>query len=105
MRTLVIDVGTSGLRAAIINDDGSVSDLHYEEFSPSSPANGMVEFDAMAMYAAVKRVATATIGSSRSIIYRRDSNVYICCCGSRSIRYGIGYGRNNAIKISNRCKS
>ena len=64
MRTLVIDVGTSGLRAAIINDDGSVSDLHYEEFSPSSPANGMVEFDAMAMYAAVKRVATATIGSS-----------------------------------------
>ena len=30
MRTLVIDVGTSGLRAAIVHDDTTVTDLHYE---------------------------------------------------------------------------
>ena len=63
MRTLVIDVGTSGLRAAIILDDGTVTDLHYEEFAPSTPASGMVEFDATVMYATVKRVATAAIGT------------------------------------------
>ena len=57
MRTLVIDVGTSGLRAAIVHDDASVSDLHHEEFAPSTPAPGLVEFDAEAMWQAVRRVA------------------------------------------------
>ena len=63
MRTLVIDVGTTGLRAAIVHDDASVSDLHYEECAPSSPAGGLVEFDASAMYAAVRRVAVAALAS------------------------------------------
>lgn len=62
MNTLVIDVGTSGLRAALVHDDGSVTDLHHEEFAPVSPAGGMVEFDARAMYAAVHRVCLAAIG-------------------------------------------
>ena len=57
MRTLVIDVGTSGLRAAIVHDDASVSDLHHEEFAASTPAPGLVEFDAEAMWQAVRRVA------------------------------------------------
>lgn len=61
MKTLVIDVGTSGLRSSLVHDDGSVSDLHYEECSPSSPAGGLVEFDALALYDAVQRVCTATL--------------------------------------------
>ncbi len=63
MRTLVIDVGTSGLRAAIVHNNASVTDLHYEEFAPSSPAGGLVEFDATAMYEAVKRVSLAALSS------------------------------------------
>ena len=63
MRTLVIDVGTSGLRAAIVHDDTSVTDLHYEEFAPDSPFAGLVEFDATAMYEAVHRVAVAALAS------------------------------------------
>ena len=63
MRTLVIDVGTSGLRAAIVNDDATISDLHYEEFAPTSPAGGLVEFDATAMYEAVRRVATQSLAT------------------------------------------
>ena len=63
MRTLVIDVGTSGLRAAIVHDDTTVTDLHYEEFAPDSPFSGLVEFDATAMYAAVHRVAVAALAS------------------------------------------
>ena len=57
MKTLVLDIGTSGLRAAIVHPDGSLSDLHYESFPPHSPAPGLVEFDASAMYEAVHRVA------------------------------------------------
>ena len=65
MRTLVIDVGTSGLRASILHDNGSLTDLHYENFAPSSPAGGLVEFDAREMYAAVRRVAVAAMGSQK----------------------------------------
>ncbi len=63
MRTLVIDVGTSGLRAAIVHDDATVSDLHYEEFAPNTPFAGLVEFDATGMYEAVRRVSEAALAS------------------------------------------
>ena len=63
MRTLVIDVGTSGLRAAIVHDDATVSDLHYEEFAPNTPFAGLVEFDATGMYEAVRRVSVAALAS------------------------------------------
>ncbi|MFM8793864.1 MAG: FGGY family carbohydrate kinase [Acidimicrobiales bacterium] len=61
MRALVIDIGTSGLRAAVVNNDASVTDLHHEEFAPQSPAGGLVEFDASAMYDAVLRVSNAAM--------------------------------------------
>lgn len=66
MKTLVIDVGTSGLRASLLHDDGLISDLHYESFAPSSPAGGLVEFDARAMYAAVHRVALAALAGGQA---------------------------------------
>lgn len=64
MRTLVIDVGTSGLRAAIVHDDASVSHLHHEQFAASTPAPGMVEFDAEAMWQAVLRVAVKAMNGT-----------------------------------------
>ena len=64
MRTLVIDIGTSGLRAAVITDDATVTGLHHEEFAPSTPAPGLVEFDAEAMWDAVLRVATAAMAGA-----------------------------------------
>jgi len=63
MRSLVIDVGTSGLRAAVVEADASVSNLHYEECAPHSPVGGLVEFDAVAMYTAVKRVSLLALQS------------------------------------------
>jgi glycerol kinase len=63
VKTLVIDVGTSGLRAAIVHPNASVTDLHYEACPPSTPFSGLVEFDAVDMYAAVRRVATAALSS------------------------------------------
>jgi glycerol kinase len=50
---LVIDVGTTGLRASILDADGSVGHVEYRPFAPDSPFPGLVEFDAAAMAEAV----------------------------------------------------
>jgi glycerol kinase len=43
---LVIDVGTSGIRAAAVTPDGTVSAERHVRVPPSSPMAGLVEFDA-----------------------------------------------------------
>jgi glycerol kinase len=43
---LVIDVGTSGLRAAVVDPDARVVHEHHREVLPDSPMAGLVEFDA-----------------------------------------------------------
>ena len=45
MSVLVIDVGTSGLRAAVVDGSGGVHALEYRPFPPSTPFPGLVEFD------------------------------------------------------------
>jgi glycerol kinase len=59
----VIDVGTSGVRAAIVRPDGAVDNVNYRQVLPSTPAPGMVEFDASALAAAALEVATTTLQS------------------------------------------
>jgi glycerol kinase len=61
MSILVIDVGTSGLRAAVVRPDATVTALHVRAFPPTSPFPGMVEFDATAMAALVLEVAAAAL--------------------------------------------
>ena len=63
MSVLVIDVGTSGLRASIVRVDGSIDSYAYEPFAPDSPFPGLVEFDAVAMGESVLRVAHASLAS------------------------------------------
>ncbi|WP_426572528.1 FGGY family carbohydrate kinase [Aquihabitans sp. McL0605] len=58
MKLLVVDVGTSGVRAAVVTPEGGVIVSHHQEVLPSSPAPGMVEFDAVEMAEAVLAVAT-----------------------------------------------
>ncbi|HZU79232.1 MAG TPA: FGGY-family carbohydrate kinase [Acidimicrobiales bacterium] len=60
MNVLVVDVGTSGVRAAVVRDD-EVRAVHHVEVLPSSPAPGFVEFDPMAMADAVRSVAHAAL--------------------------------------------
>ncbi|MFM7044720.1 MAG: hypothetical protein ACKOYG_04125, partial [Ilumatobacteraceae bacterium] len=38
MSILVVDVGTSGLRAGVVRPDGSVDALHHVRFPPSTPS-------------------------------------------------------------------
>ncbi len=61
MSVLVIDVGTTGLRAALVTREGTVEHLRYEKCAPTSPFPGLVEFDARAMADAVLRVAAEVV--------------------------------------------
>ena len=64
MSLLVVDVGTSGLRAAVVDGDGAISGLEYRSHPPSSPFPGLVEFDATAMASAVIDVATKALDAA-----------------------------------------
>lgn len=64
MSVLVIDVGTSGLRAAVVRPDGSVDGLNHRVTPPSSPFPGLVEFDPKAMIADVLEVAHAALAAA-----------------------------------------
>ncbi len=46
MSILVIDAGTSGIRAAVVRPDATIACEHHAEVLPDSPAPGLVEFDA-----------------------------------------------------------
>jgi glycerol kinase len=61
MSILVVDVGTSGVRAAIVNPDATVSHVHHRPVLPSTPAPGLVEFDAAVMASAVLDVARSAL--------------------------------------------
>ena len=61
MSVLVVDVGTSGLRSAIVRPDATVEHVHHRQLLPSTPAPGLVEFDAGAMAQAALECATAAL--------------------------------------------
>ena len=56
---LVIDVGTSSVRAAIVRPDATVTHVHRRPLPPTVPMPGLVEFDPAATVAAALEVATA----------------------------------------------
>ena len=68
MNVLVVDVGTSGLRAAVVTPDGEVLALHHRAFPPSTPFPGLVEFDAAAMASAVLDVARASLAEAGPVV-------------------------------------
>ncbi|MDQ1437458.1 MAG: glycerol kinase [Acidimicrobiaceae bacterium] len=61
MSILVVDVGTSGVRAAVVRPDATVEHVHYRQVLPSSPAPNFVEFDGAQMASAVLDVAGAAL--------------------------------------------
>ncbi|HUY22538.1 MAG TPA: FGGY-family carbohydrate kinase [Acidimicrobiales bacterium] len=61
MSILVVDVGTSGVRAGVVEPDGTVAHVRHVPVLPSSPAPGFVEFDAAVMAAAVLDVAGTVV--------------------------------------------
>ncbi len=47
MSVLVIDIGTTGVRAAVMHPDAVLDDVCYRRVPPSTPFPGLVEFDAV----------------------------------------------------------
>lgn len=64
MSILVIDVGTSSVRASLVHPDASVAAEHRVEVLPSTPMPGLVEFDAAAMARASLEVARQAMGGA-----------------------------------------
>lgn len=64
MSILVVDVGTSGVRAAVVRPDATVTAVNHREVLPDTPAPGLVEFDATAMAEATLGVARATLAEA-----------------------------------------
>lgn len=58
---LVVDVGTSSVRAAVVRDDATVIHETARPLLPDSPAPGMVEFDAALLARTALEVARATL--------------------------------------------
>lgn len=61
MAVLVIDVGTSGVRAAIVRPDGAVTVERRRAFLPSTPFPGLVEFDALELADLVVELSGAVL--------------------------------------------
>ncbi len=65
MSVLVIDIGTSGVRSAIVRQDGAVDRLSYERAAPTSPAPGLVEFNAATLRETILQLARVTMAGER----------------------------------------
>lgn len=62
-RILVIDIGTSGTRAAIVTAAATVDHVTFRRTPPTVPFPGLVEFDGTAMAATVLEVARAALAA------------------------------------------
>jgi glycerol kinase len=64
MTILVIDVGTSGLRATAVRPDASIAVEEHRALLPSSPEAGLVEFDATLMAATALELARSVLAQA-----------------------------------------
>jgi glycerol kinase len=61
MSILVVDVGTSSVRAAVVRPDGTLDAVHQQATPPITPFPGLVEIDAAALAEAALAVARAAL--------------------------------------------
>jgi glycerol kinase len=64
MSLLVVDIGTSGVRSAIVRPDATIAVEFRQEVLPDTPAPGLVEFDATRMAAAALDTARAALAQA-----------------------------------------
>jgi glycerol kinase len=93
---LVVDVGTSAVRAAIVRPDSSVEHVHVAATLPATPAPGLVEVDGARLAEAVLETALAALSDggpvggvgvanqrATTLVWERDSG--------RPVAPGIGW--------------
>jgi glycerol kinase len=93
---LVVDVGTSGVRAAIVRPDAGVEHEHRIPLLPDSPAPGLVEFDAGRMADAILETARAALEAGGpvagvGIANQRASSIVWERATGKPVAPGIGW--------------
>lgn len=96
MSILVVDVGTSGVRAAMVTPDGEVDHVHHRVVLPETPMPNFVQFDAAEMAAAVLEVAHAAIAaggepSAVGIANQRASTIVWDRATGEPVGPGVGW--------------
>jgi glycerol kinase len=61
MTVLVIDIGTTGVRSAVMHADATLGEVHYRHLPPSSPFPGLVEFDPVELAEAATELANRAL--------------------------------------------
>ncbi|HEX9531031.1 MAG TPA: FGGY family carbohydrate kinase, partial [Acidimicrobiales bacterium] len=96
MSILVLDVGTSSVRAAIVRPDATIGPVHQWPVLPSTPMQGFVELDAAEMAAAALGVASAALAEGGPVLAvgianQRASTVVWDRATGRPVGPGIGW--------------
>ena len=96
MSILVVDVGTSSVRAAIVRPDATVDHVCRRPLPPDVPMPGLVEFDAGAMASAVLDAAREALGAGGpveavGITTQRASAIAWDPSTSRPLGPGLGW--------------
>jgi glycerol kinase len=96
MSVLVVDVGTSGVRASIVRPDATVAHSHYREVLPTSPVQSFVEFDATKLADAVLDCACDSLSEGGpveavGITNQRASTIVWDRTTSVPVAHGIGW--------------
>lgn len=95
MSILVVDIGTTGIRSAIVRDDGRVDRLTHEVAAPNTPSPGLVEFDAAAMRETILGLAGQAQGGERvagvGIAAQRASTIIWDARTGEPLAPGIGW--------------
>ena len=93
-RVLVVDVGTSSVRAAVVRADGSFAAGHERELLPDSPADGLVEFDAalLARHVPRARARRARPPTGRSTRSASPTSAARRSCGTARPATPVGPG-------------
>jgi glycerol kinase len=93
---LVVDVGTSSVRASLVDPDGTVRSTRQVAVLPSTPEPGTVEVDAAAIGSAVLETATSVLSEAGDvacvgITNQRATTVIWDVATGRPIGPGIGW--------------
>jgi glycerol kinase len=92
---LAVDVGTSGVRAALVRPNSTVEHVHHRQVLPSSPMQGFVEFDAAEIARAVLEVSTEALAGGSvdavGISTQRASTVVWDRATGEPVGPGIGW--------------
>ncbi|MGH9108257.1 MAG: FGGY family carbohydrate kinase [Acidimicrobiales bacterium] len=93
---LVVDVGTSSVRAAIVRPDATVDSARHAPHPPSTPSPGLVEVDAGRLVDIVRDLATAVLDAGGpvagvGIANQRATTVVWERSSGRPVAPGIGW--------------